>query len=45
MTDSQTIIHANGYTMSVSCERLADAIRRIEPFYGKPTGFRRPEQP
>ena len=42
MTDSGTIIHANGYTMMVSLEPLAEAIGRIEPLYGKPTGYRRP---
>jgi len=43
MTDTETILHANGYTMTVSQEPLAEAISRIEPLYGKPTGFRRPE--
>jgi len=42
MTDGETIIHANGYTMMVSREPLAEAIGRIEPLYGKPTGYRRP---
>lgn len=42
MTDAATIIHANGSTMSVAVERLADAIGRIRPFFGEPTGFRRP---
>lgn len=42
MTDPETIIHANGHTMMVSRERLADAIERIGYLYGRPTSFRRP---
>lgn len=42
MTDPEWIIHANGHTMMVSHERLADAIDRIGYLYGTPTGFRRP---
>jgi cell wall-associated NlpC family hydrolase len=42
MTGADAMIHANGYTMSVAVERLSDAVRRIRPFYGEPTGFRRP---
>lgn len=42
MTDERTIIHANGHTMLVSREGLADAIDRIGYLYGAPTGFRRP---
>lgn len=42
MTDAETIIHANGHTMLVSVERLADAVARIGYLYGGPTGFRRP---
>ena len=42
MTDEQTMIHANGHTMLVSREDLADAIERIGYLYGGPTGFRRP---
>ena len=42
MTDPGSIIHANGHTMMVSRERLADAIDRIGYLYGAPTGFRRP---
>lgn len=41
-TSADEIIHANGYSMQVSSEPLADAIARIEPFYGKPTLVRRP---
>ena len=42
MTDGKTMIHANGHTMLVSHEPLADAIKRIGYLYGQPTGFRRP---
>jgi cell wall-associated NlpC family hydrolase len=42
MTDGRSLIHANGHTMMVSRESLADAIDRIGYLYGGPTGFRRP---
>jgi cell wall-associated NlpC family hydrolase len=42
MTDTETMIHANGHTMLVSREGLKDAIARIGYLYGGPTGFRRP---
>jgi cell wall-associated NlpC family hydrolase len=42
MTDERTMIHANGHTMLVSREGLADAIDRIGYLYGGPTGFKRP---
>ncbi|MCX7306147.1 MAG: NlpC/P60 family protein [Hyphomicrobiales bacterium] len=42
MTDERTMIHANGHTMLVSREGLAEAIGRIGYLYGGPTGFRRP---
>lgn len=42
LTASDEIIHANGYTMSVSRESLAEAISRIQPLYGLPTAMRRP---
>lgn len=42
MTDARSMIHANGHTMLVSREGLADAIGRIGYLYGGPTGFRRP---
>jgi cell wall-associated NlpC family hydrolase len=41
MTDGKNMIHANGHTMTVSREALADAITRIGYLYGGPTGFRR----
>jgi cell wall-associated NlpC family hydrolase len=36
-----SIIHANGNTMSVAIEGLAEAIQRIAYLYGQPTGFKR----
>ncbi|MGD9914194.1 MAG: NlpC/P60 family protein [Rhizobiaceae bacterium] len=42
VTDPATILHANGHTMLVSREWLADAVARIGYLYGQPTGFRRP---
>lgn len=42
MLDSDTIVHANGHTMSVAREPLRGAVDRIAYLYGKPTGFRRP---
>lgn len=43
LEDSDTILHANGNTMSVARENLKDAIKRISYLYGEPTGFRRPQ--
>ena len=42
MLDANEVIHASGHAMMVVRESLQDAIARIEPFYGRPTGFRRP---
>ncbi|ECI7685981.1 peptidoglycan endopeptidase, partial [Salmonella enterica subsp. enterica] len=42
MTDPAKMIHANGHTMQVSHESLADAVKRIGYLYGQPTSFRRP---
>ncbi|MDB5523636.1 MAG: hypothetical protein JWM58_1399 [Rhizobium sp.] len=42
MEDRTTMIHANGYSMTVSRERLAAAIQRIAPIYGRPRLYRRP---
>ena len=42
MLDGRNIIHANGHTMMVSREPLAEAVERIAYLYGGPTGFRRP---
>jgi cell wall-associated NlpC family hydrolase len=42
MEDSAMMIHANGYSMTVARERLAAAILRIAPIYGRPRLYRRP---
>ncbi len=42
MRDAETVIHANGHTMMVSTEPLAQAIERIGYLYGQPTIVRRP---
>ncbi|MCO5160845.1 MAG: NlpC/P60 family protein [Mesorhizobium sp.] len=42
VTDPETIIHANGHTMTVALEPLANAVSRISYLYGQPTGYRRP---
>lgn len=42
MTDERTMIHANGHTMQVSREGLAEGMERIGYLYGGPTGVRRP---
>lgn len=42
MVDGATMIHANGLSMTVALEPLAEAIARIEPVYGRPTSIRRP---
>jgi len=42
MTDGANVIHANGHTMLVSREPLAQAVARIAPVYGQPTSYRRP---
>ena len=42
MLDGETMIHANGHTMTVAREGLRDAVERIAWLYGRPTGFRRP---
>jgi len=42
MEDAETLLHANGHTMTVARENLAAAIERIGWLYGQPTGYRRP---
>lgn len=42
MADAASLVHANGHTMLVSREALADAIARIGYLYGRPTAWRRP---
>lgn len=41
MADRETLIHANGHTMDVALEPLAEAVGRIGYLYGGPTAFRR----
>lgn len=43
MTDGENIIHASGHGMIVEREPLAAAIQRIEPLYGAPVIYRRPD--
>lgn len=40
--DVDTILHANGHTMTVAREGLTAAIERIRWLYAEPTGYRRP---
>ncbi|MBZ9789651.1 NlpC/P60 family protein [Rhizobium sp. 3T7] len=42
LEDPETIIHANGHTMTVARENLEEAIKRIGWLYQQPTGYRRP---
>jgi cell wall-associated NlpC family hydrolase len=42
LEDAETIIHANGHTMTVARENFAAAVERIGWLYEQPTGFRRP---
>ena len=42
MEDPETIIHANGHTMTVARENFEAAIHRIGWLYNQPTGYRRP---
>ncbi|MBD9374310.1 C40 family peptidase [Rhizobium sp. ARZ01] len=42
MEDPETIVHANGHTMSVAREGLQAAIERIGWLYEQPNGYRRP---
>ena len=41
MEDPETIIHANGHTMTVARENFAAAVERIGWLYEQPTGYRR----
>ncbi|MCZ3380210.1 C40 family peptidase [Rhizobium sp. AG207R] len=41
MEDPDTIVHANGHTMTVARENFAAAIERIGWLYERPTGYRR----
>jgi cell wall-associated NlpC family hydrolase len=42
MQNAEKLLHANGHTMDVASEPLTEAVERIAPLYGRPTGFRRP---
>lgn len=42
VTGPDSIIHANGHTMTVARESLSGAVARIGYLYGQPTGYRRP---
>jgi cell wall-associated NlpC family hydrolase len=41
MEDEETILHANGHTMTVARENFEAAVERIGWLYEKPTGYRR----
>lgn len=41
VTGPDSILHANGHTMTVARESLSGAVARIGYLYGQPTGFRR----
>ncbi|MDQ0562842.1 cell wall-associated NlpC family hydrolase [Rhizobium mesoamericanum] len=42
LENPETIVHANGHTMTVARENFEDAIKRIGWLYEQPTGYRRP---
>lgn len=42
MEDEQTLLHANGHTMTVARENFEAAVQRIGWLYEQPTGYRRP---
>ena len=42
MADAMTLLHANGHSMNVALEPLAEAVERIGYLYGQPTNIRRP---
>jgi len=42
MEDAETLLHANGHTMTVARENLEAAIKRIGWLYEAPSGYRRP---
>lgn len=41
MENEETLLHANGHTMSVSRENFEAAVKRIGWLYDQPTGYRR----
>lgn len=42
MRDRETLLHANGHTMTVFSEPLVDAVERVAYLYGQPRAIRRP---
>ncbi|MCL6705965.1 NlpC/P60 family protein [Pseudomonas sp. R2.Fl] len=42
MEDAETLLHANGHTMTVARENFQAAVERIGWLYEQPTGYRRP---
>ena len=42
MEDENTLLHANGHTMTVARENFEEAVQRIGWLYQFPTGYRRP---
>ncbi|MBR0557438.1 C40 family peptidase [Ciceribacter sp. L1K23] len=42
MEDAETLLHANGHTMTVAREDFRKAVERIAWLYEQPTGYRRP---
>lgn len=42
MEDDETLLHANGHTMTVARENFEAAVQRIGWLYDRPTGYRRP---
>ncbi len=42
MRDADSLLHANGYHMSVVLEPLCEAVERIAHLYARPTSWRRP---
>ncbi|MGV8937860.1 MAG: NlpC/P60 family protein [Allorhizobium sp.] len=44
MEDEETLLHANGHTMTVARENFEAAVARIGWLYEMPTGYRRPKR-
>lgn len=44
MEDEETLLHANGHTMTVARENFESAVARIGWLYEMPTGYRRPQR-
>ena len=43
MEDAETLLHANGHTMTVARENFDAAVERIGWLYAQPTAYRRPQ--